>query len=127
MVDANPQCTHTYDHISQQLNSLADAEQQQMLYTNKADASLFTIDTSTQCAFIITPSNLETEVRKDINDTPITIPVFISTVNINIETLLETHIYSIMILIMVMLSFTNTNTQHYCNKSYKIHIGVYMI
>ena len=27
-VDANPQCTHTYDHISQQLNSLADAEQQ---------------------------------------------------------------------------------------------------
>ena len=36
-VDANPQCTHTYDHISQQLNSLADTEQQQMLYTNKAD------------------------------------------------------------------------------------------
>ena len=29
---SNPQCTHTYDHISQQLDSLADTEQQQMLY-----------------------------------------------------------------------------------------------
>ena len=33
-VHTNPQCTHTYDHISQQLDSLADAEQQQTLYTN---------------------------------------------------------------------------------------------
>ena len=58
----NPQCTHTYDHISQ-LNSLAHAEQQQTLYTNEMDASLFTTDTSTQCAFNITPSNLETESK----------------------------------------------------------------
>ena len=69
-VDTNPQCTHTYDHISQQLNSLADAEQQQMLYTNEADASLFTTDTSTQCAFNIIPSNLETESVEDINAIP---------------------------------------------------------
>ena len=68
--DTNPQCTQTYDHISQQLDSLADEEQQQMLYTNKADASLFTTDTSTQFAFNITPSNLETESEKDMNDTP---------------------------------------------------------
>ena len=47
--DTNPQCTHTYDHISQQPDSLADAEQQQTLYTNEADASLFTTDTSTVC------------------------------------------------------------------------------
>ena len=40
--DTNPQCTHTHDHISQQLDSIAEAEQQQTLYTNKADASLFT-------------------------------------------------------------------------------------
>ena len=46
----NPQCTHTYDHISQQLDSLADTEQQQMLYKNESDASLFTTDTSTPCA-----------------------------------------------------------------------------
>ena len=53
-VDINPQCTHTYDHISQLLNS-------------QADASLFTTDTSTQCAFNIIPSNLETESVEDIN------------------------------------------------------------
>ena len=69
-VDTNPQSTHTYDHISQQLNSLAEAEQQQMLYTNEANASLVTTDTSTQCAFKITPSNLETESVKDTNDFP---------------------------------------------------------
>ena len=68
-LDTNTQCTHTYD-ISQQLDSLANAEQQQMLYTNKADTSLFTTDTSIQCAFNITPSNLETESEKDMNDTP---------------------------------------------------------
>ena len=28
MLHSNPQCTHTYDHISQQLDSLADTEQQ---------------------------------------------------------------------------------------------------
>ena len=58
---SNPECTHTYDHISQQLDSLADTEQQQMLYSNEVDASLFTTDTSTPCAFNITPSDLETE------------------------------------------------------------------
>ena len=35
--DTNPQCTHTYDHISQQLDSVADVEQQQILYTNETD------------------------------------------------------------------------------------------
>ena len=48
-----------------------------MLYTNEADASLFTTDMSTQCAFNITPSNLETESQEDINDTLHNTPVFI--------------------------------------------------
>ena len=43
----NPPCTHTFDHISQQLDSLADSAQQHTLYTNEADASLFTTDTAT--------------------------------------------------------------------------------
>ena len=68
--DTNPQCTHTYDHISQQLDLLADTEQQQRLYINEADASSFTTDTSTQCVFSITPSNLETELKKGTNDIP---------------------------------------------------------
>ena len=38
------------------------------------DASLFTTDTSTQCAFYITPSNLETESEKNMNHTPQSIP-----------------------------------------------------
>ena len=38
----NPTCTHTYDHISQQLDSLADSTKQHILYTNEMDASLFT-------------------------------------------------------------------------------------
>ena len=58
-VDTSPQCTHTYNHISQQLDSLVDAEQQQTLYTNEAAVSLFTTDT---------PSNLETESQEDVND-----------------------------------------------------------
>ena len=57
----NPPCTHTYDHILQQLDSLADSAQQYTLYTNEADASLFTTDTATQCAFNIIPSDLDIE------------------------------------------------------------------
>ena len=68
--DTRPQCTHIYDHISQQLGSLADAEQQQTLFANEADASLFTTDTSMQCAFRINPSNLEMESEKGTNDIP---------------------------------------------------------
>ena len=41
-----------------------------MLYTNEVDASLFTTDTSTQCAFNITPLNLEAESVEGTNDTP---------------------------------------------------------
>ena len=36
-LDTTPQCTHTYDHISQQLDLLADTEQQNKLYTNEVD------------------------------------------------------------------------------------------
>ena len=56
----NPPCTYTYDHISQ-LNSLANIEQQQTLYTNKSDASLFTTDTATPCTFNIVPSDSDTD------------------------------------------------------------------
>ena len=55
----NPPCTHTYDHISQQLDSLADSAQQHTLYTNEVDASLFTTDTATQCIYNIIPSDLD--------------------------------------------------------------------
>ena len=41
-----------------------------MLHTNEVDASLFTTDTSTQCAFNIIPSNVETESMEDITNIP---------------------------------------------------------
>ena len=49
-VSPNSPCTHTYDHISQQLNFLANSEQQHTLHTNKADVSLFTTDNPQQKA-----------------------------------------------------------------------------
>ena len=125
--DTNPQCTHTSDHISQQLNSLADAQQQQMLCTNKVNTSLFTTDTSTQCAFNIPPSNLETESEKDVNDTPQNnTGIHFYSKHKYRDTFGDAHIQyhdfdngdSL---------FTETNTQHCYNKSYKIPIGVYMI
>ena len=37
--ETRPQCTHTYDHISQQLDSLADTEQQHKIHASEVDAS----------------------------------------------------------------------------------------
>ena len=39
MLETRPRCTHTYDHISQQLDSLADTEQQHKVYTSEVDVS----------------------------------------------------------------------------------------
>ena len=64
-IQTNP--AHTHDHISQQLDSLADSTQQHTLYINEADASLFTTDTATQCAFNIIPSNLDTDSPNDVH------------------------------------------------------------
>ena len=58
---SNPPCTHAYDHILQQLHSLADSAQQHTLYTNEMDTSLFTTDTAMQCEFNIPPSDLDIE------------------------------------------------------------------
>ena len=114
-VDTNPQCTHTYDYISQQ---------QQMLYTNEADASLFTTDTSTQCALNIIPSNLETESVEDINEIPQNnTGIHFYSKHKYRDTFGDAHIQ--------YHDFDNgdafidkDNTQHYYNKNYKTPIGV---
>ena len=125
-LDTRPQYTHTYDHTSQQLNSLADTEQQYKVYTSEEDASLFTSDTSTQCAFNIIPSTVEMEAgnhteKTSQNNTGIH---FYSKHKYR-DTSGDAH-YSITILIMVMHSLTKTNILHCCNKSYKTPTGVYM-
>ena len=53
------------DHISQQLQSLGDPQQQHTVYTEETDSSLFTMDTSTQCHFNITTS--DSEIHNQIN------------------------------------------------------------
>ena len=91
-----PQCTHTCDHISPQLDSLANTKQQHKVYTSEVDASLFTNDTSTQCEFNIIPTNTEVETDKLTEETHLRIILaFISIVNINIEIPLEMHMYNI--------------------------------
>ena len=57
ILDTRPQCTHTYDHISQQLNSLADTEKQHKVYM------------SIQCAFNIISSTLETKAENHTEKT----------------------------------------------------------
>ena len=123
----NLHCTHTYDHISQQLNSLADSAQQHTLYTNEADASLFTTDTAIQCAFNIIPSNLDIKPSNDAHShsNNNTGSHFYSKHKYR-DTFDDAHI-QYHDFIMVMHSFTKINTQHCYNKSYKTPIGVYMI
>ena len=127
ILETRLQCTHTNDHISQQLDSLADTEQQCQVYTSEVDTSLFTSDTSTQCAFNIILTNTDVETDKPLRKYLRIILAFISIVNINVEILLEMHIYSIMTSIMVMLSLIKTNILHCYNKSYKVPTGVYTI
>ena len=123
-LDPNPPCTQTYDYISQQLDSLVDNTQQQTLYTNEVEAFLFTTDTATPCTFNIIPSNLETEIPRDVHDHSHNNTGIHFYSKHKYRALLETHIYSIMTLIMVMHLFIKTNTQH---RSYKIPVGVCMI
>ena len=70
ILETRPQYTHTYNHTSQQLDSLADTEQQHKVYTSNVEESLFTSDTSTQCAFNIIPTNTEAETDKPTEETP---------------------------------------------------------
>ena len=56
--------------MSQQLNSLADTEQQHQVYKSKVDTSLFTSDTSTHCEFNIVPDSVEMETEQPIEEIP---------------------------------------------------------
>ena len=47
-------CTHAYNHITQYINNLEDPMQQNTLYNQEEDASLFTSDTAAPCDYNIT-------------------------------------------------------------------------
>ena len=54
-------CTPTYDHITQNIDNLEDPTQQDIVYTNEVDASLFTTDTTTPCDYNISTDILNSD------------------------------------------------------------------
>ena len=54
-------CTHSCDHITQQIHDLSDTTQQHSLHSMEENTSLFTDDSTTLCDFNITEENLDTE------------------------------------------------------------------
>ena len=119
-------CTHTYDHITQNVDNLKDPMQQHTVYTNKVDASLFTMDTTTPCDYNISIDRPNLNNSHEINPTPYHQEEFIPKVNINTEMFLAILTSNIMTLVMVMHSLSKINIQHFYNKNYKILTGVYM-
>ena len=91
------------------------------------NVSSFADDADTLCDFSIVNHNSDTE---NTNDTHTHIPcqnTLASThkENMHTETLLVTHTYNTMTLTIKILSHSETNIQHYYNKNYKTHIGIY--
>ena len=119
-------CTHDYHHITQSVQDLTDSTRQNTLLSMEENAFLFADDTDTHCDFSITDNILDTENTNDVH-TDITpkFPTIHSQRNMHTETLLVMHTYSTMTLIIKILLHLETNIQHYYNKNYKIHIGIY--
>ena len=91
-------CTHAYNHITQHINNLEDPMQQNTLYTQEEDASLFRTNTTTPCDYNITKG----------------VP--------NSDTILENKSK-----IISPMGIHLQSKQKYYNRNYKIHIGVYTI
>ena len=121
-------CTHAYDHITQHINNLEDPMQQNTLYTPEEDASLFVSNTAAQCAYNITKGVPNSDTILE-NKSKIISPIGIhSQSKHNYRNVFgDSNIQYIMTSIMVMHSLSKTNMQHYYNRNYKIHIGVYTI
>ena len=108
-VNTEPNCTHAYHHISQQLNSLNDTDQQHKVYTSEMDSSLFTTDTDMQCQFNIVPSNFDSDNDKQTTEQPKANTGIHSQSKHKYQNILVMHMYSTMILTMVMSLHSQTN------------------
>ena len=119
-------CTHAYDYITQHIDNLEDPIQQHTVYTNKVDASLFTIDTTTPCDYNISidTSNLNNPHENKTNTIPSR--AIHSKSKHKYRAVLAILTSNNMTLIMVMHSLSQINIQHYYNKNYKTLIGAYM-
>ena len=120
-------CTHDYHHITQSVQDLTDRTQQNTLHSMEENALLYADDTDTYCDFSITDNIFDTENANDIHtDMHQNIPPYMHKESMHAETLLVMHTYSTMTLTIKTLLHLETNIQHYYNKNYKIHIGIYM-
>ena len=120
-------CTHDYQHITQNIDDLSDTTQQNKLYSSEESMLSFTDDTDMHCDYSISTHTPDTE---NINDTHTSFApntqLYIHNENMHIEILLAMHTDSIMNLTTKTYSQSRTNTQHYYNKNYKTHTGIYM-
>ena len=117
-------CTHTYDHIVQQIQDLSDSTQQHTLHFMEENASLFTNDSTTPCDFNIANQNSDTDNTNDMNisHAPKQLGIHSQSKhkyrNIFGESNIQYHDFDNQVHLQI-------NTQHYYNKNYKIHICVY--
>ena len=119
-------CTHNYQCITQNIDDLSDTTQQNELYSSKESALSFTDDTDTHCDYNISTHTPDTENINDIQILHQNNQLYIHNENMHIEILLVMHTYSIMTSTTKTYSQSRTNTQHYYNKNYKTHTGMYM-
>ena len=120
-------CTHDYHHIAQSIQDLSDSTQQNNLHSIEENTSLVTDDTATPCDFNIIV-NIQSQKMQMI---PTCIvhqnnPESTHNKNMHTEALLANQTYNIMTLTIKTHSHSQTNTQHFYNKNYKTHIGIYM-
>ena len=127
MTDAHSNtCTYEYHHITQNVQDLTDSTQQNILHSIEEKASSFMDDTDTPCDFSIVDHNSDTGI---INDThkhflPKQPCIHSQRKHANRNTFGESNIQYPDF--DNQDSYLQTNTQHYYNKNYKIHIGIYM-
>ena len=117
-------CTYDYQHIAQNINNLSDNTQQNNLHSNKEGVSSLQTHIAI-IAFQITPQIQKTQMTPTQTSRQNT-PLYIHNKNMHTETLLVMHTYSTTTLTIKTYSHLKTNIQHYYNKSYKTHTGIYM-
>ena len=119
-------CTHDCHHITQSVQDLTDSTQQNTLHSMEENASSFADDTNTHCDFSIADHISDTE---NANDTHTYLapkyPAIHSQRKHVYRDTFGMHTYSTMTLTIKIPSHTEINIQHYYNKNYKIHTGIY--
>ena len=121
------QMTTTTTHITQSVQDLTDSTQQNTLHSMEENASSLADETDTHCDFSITDHTLDTENANDTHTClmPKYPAIHSQRKHTYRNTFGDTHIQYHDFDNQDSLTFRE-NIQHYYNKNYKIHIGIYM-